>query len=60
MWNFFILMAIFLVIDVAYLTFWSSVYQFERNLERRTVSSHLWGKAGGEQRGCWFVPLQQE
>jgi hypothetical protein len=49
MWNFFILMAIFLAIDVAYLTFWTSVYKFRRNLARRTVSVHV-QKHGEERR----------
>lgn len=38
MWNFFIIMGIFLIIDLAYLIFWTAVYPFRRNLEMQTVS----------------------
>jgi len=41
MWNFLIMMGIFLLIDVAYLSFWTGVYPFRRNEVRNVVSPEL-------------------
>ena len=38
MLNFFIIMGIFLAIDIAYLIFWTALYPFSRELELRSVS----------------------
>ena len=37
MWNFLIIMGIFLGIDIVYLTFWSSVFKFHRNIHKDEV-----------------------
>ena len=41
MWNFLIMMGIFLLVDVAYLSFWTGVYPFRRNEVRNVVSPEL-------------------
>jgi len=41
MWNFLIMMGIFLLIDVAYLSFWTGVYPFSRNERQSVVSPEL-------------------
>ena len=38
MWNFLIIMGIFLLIDVAYLSFWTGAYRFERMVKSDEVS----------------------
>ena len=52
MWNFFIIMGILLVIDIAYLGFWTGLYPFFRNVTDNEVSNmhaYLWGVGGGVQ-----------
>ena len=41
MWNFLIMMGIFLLIDVAYLSFWTGVYPFRRSEVQNVVSPEL-------------------
>ena len=38
MWNFLLIIGIFLFIDVAYLTFWTATYPFSRGSERRIIT----------------------
>lgn len=37
MWNFLIIMAVFLAIDVVYLSIWTGAFPFRRELDRREV-----------------------
>ena len=39
MWNFLIIMGIFLLIDLAYLSFWTGTYTFYRDVDDKIVSS---------------------
>ena len=41
MWNFLIIMGILLVIDIAYLGFWTGVYPFSRIVLPNDVSTHM-------------------
>lgn len=46
LWNFLIILGVFLLIDVIYLTIWTSAFQFER-----TLSTEVVGHEGGRKKG---------